>query len=77
MIGAESMVRLSSLRAHDIGSIEGHRFIVLDRYPEDRSSGGTVIMYEAGDQKRFLWDHEDPMVEPLGRGKVVIVGEKT
>jgi len=61
--------QLSNLAIGDCGSIDGKRFIVCDRSPEDRASGVTDIQWEEGGEETFVWDRSDPMVLLLGRGK--------
>ncbi len=50
----------------------GKRFVVVDRVPEDRSSGLTTVRYEDGHAEEFIWDCEDPEVRIIGTGKVEI-----
>lgn len=73
-------MKLSHLREGEAGrftekckewaGMKGVRFIVTDRFPEDRSSGGTTIVTEKGNQFSFLWEYHDPEVEKIGTGRV-------
>lgn len=60
--------RISHLRINECGRLKDKLFIVINRWPEDRASGGTYILYEGGPMARFIWDWEDPEVEFLGAG---------
>ncbi len=51
---------------------KGQRFIVVDRVPEDRSSGITTVRVEQGYEAVFIWDHSNPLVECIGTSKVKI-----
>ena len=44
--------------------------IVTNRFPEDRASGGTEVVYEDGMYQDFMWDHRNPKVIYLGQGKL-------
>jgi len=45
-------------------------FIVTNRWPEDRVSGGTEIAYKDGTHQDFSWDYNNPKVVYLGEGKL-------
>jgi hypothetical protein len=66
------MVKLSSLAADETGILKGRRFIVTARYPEDRASGITDVLFESGLRETFVWDRDNPMVRHLGTGSVEI-----
>jgi hypothetical protein len=68
----KATVRLSHLRVGDVleFSDKPGRFIVVSRFPEDRSSGGTVVADEEGVNRTFIWDHDDPKVVHLGSGRL-------
>jgi len=69
-------VRLSTLKACDCGRLNGKRFIVIGRVPEDRSSGYTTVQWEEGGRQEFFTDaptYDNPMVVPLGAGSWRIV----
>jgi hypothetical protein len=57
------------------------KHVVIDRFPEDRSSGGTKVRYTKGGQHLFLWSGDlegdgDPEVVKLpGRGTLKLVIE--
>jgi hypothetical protein len=70
-------MQLSGLQVRECGRfrdkpshLAGMRFIVVDRYPADRASGGTTVLLEGGGQAIFVWDHENPNVDLLGTGRV-------
>lgn len=71
-------IRLSELQEGDAGIFtsgkgKGKRFVVVDRSPEDRSSGMTEIMFEGSSSgQRFLWDDSDPSVKKIGKGHVAV-----
>jgi hypothetical protein len=65
-------MRLSELSIGKCGRLDGKRFIVIDRAPEDRSSGSTEVEFEGGQCKTFVWDLENPDVTPLGKGNRVV-----
>ena len=61
---------LSRFTVGECGIMEGQRFIVIARYPEDRGSGGTEVEFERTGNKTFWWDHKDPEAEFVGNGTV-------
>jgi hypothetical protein len=72
-------MKLSSCRENTVVKIlqntktvhaKGHVGIIIDRCPEDRSSGVTTVHFEDGDRNVFIWDHDDPEVEVVGTGKL-------
>jgi hypothetical protein len=65
------LVAISDLPRGSVASLDGKRFIVTSRTPEDRSSGSTEVAYEDGTRATFYWDHEDPKVVHEGRGRLV------
>ncbi len=42
-------------------------YTVVDRWPEDRSSGGTSVRFPFGPDKLYIWDYENPEVEKYGK----------
>lgn len=46
--------------------------IVIDRIPEDRSSGTTTVTFLDGESRCFIWDWANPDVEYMGKGKLEI-----
>lgn len=69
--GRRKSGELSNLREGEVGEKDGKRFIVVDRCPEDRSSGLSTIQFEDGGRKRFVWDYSNPRVKKIGTGKLV------
>lgn len=65
-------MKLSSMRIGEVGMMDGRRFIVTNRWPEDRSSGITDVTYQDGGCRTFVWDHEDPEVIRGGRGRLEV-----
>ncbi len=63
-------MKLSDVQERGIVKVGKRRGIVVDRCPEDRSSGITTVQFEDGDRHNYVWDHEDPEVEYLGQGKL-------
>lgn len=61
---------MSDLRCTEMGKIypDGEEFLVIDRIPEDRSSGSTKVQFLSGKRQTFYWDHENPTVVFTGRG---------
>ena len=59
---------ISQFKPGDCGILNGKRFIVTKRVPEDRGSGGTTVEFEGGGTREFWWDHKDPEAEFIGRG---------
>jgi hypothetical protein len=47
-------------------------FIVSSRWPDDRTSGGTVVTHEDGSHEQHIWEHSDPIVVYLGDGKLKV-----
>jgi hypothetical protein len=72
-------MKLSDVRLNGVGKLNGELFIVVDRYPADRVSGGTEIAFEDGCRKTYIWDYEDPEVAYFGKGKLkteIVLEEK-
>lgn len=44
--------------------------IVVNRWSDDRSSGGTVVHWEDGSREDYIWSHDDPKVMLLGKGRL-------
>lgn len=65
------MKRLRDLREGDVGRMKGRLFIVKSRYPEDRVSGSTHVVFQDGEAQVFLWDNSDPTVEHVGKGHFI------
>lgn len=65
-------MKLSQLSINDCGVLKRRRFIVTYRCPDDRSSGITQVRYEGGREEDFIWDYDNPEVEYLGVGSVVV-----
>lgn len=68
-------VRVRELRENDAGNMYGRRFVVTERYSEDRASGVTVVTFSDGIRERFVWDRDDPIVTYIGTGKVTVTVE--
>lgn len=64
-------VQMSQLHENDVGLLDGQMFIVVDRYPEDRASGGTEIQYRNSSKRSFVWDNNNPDVMYIGKGRIV------
>jgi hypothetical protein len=67
------MVRLSELKEGQMGrfSFDREEFLVIERSPEDRSSGVTKVYYIlSGSTDTFVWDHSNPVVMVTGRGRL-------
>ena len=61
-------INISDMEIGSVGKFKNNvKFKVTDRFPEDRSSGGTEIEYLdvglKGTREWFYWDHHDPIVE--------------
>lgn len=66
-----SVVRLSSLMKNQVGLLNGERFIVRSRTPGLRGSEETMIVFESGVRVTFAWAENNPLVQVLGRGRLV------
>ncbi len=67
-------MKLSDLREGDVGQMcRGGRgkFIVTWRTAEDRCSGSTRITWENGGTQDYIWDQDDPVVERVGKGRLI------
>lgn len=50
------------------------KHLVVGRFPEDRSGGGTEVAFEDSSGRHwYYWDYSDPLVELIGTGKLKIV----
>lgn len=66
------IVNISNLKKGDCGIYKDQKFLVTERYAEDRASGSTVIVYENGTFQTFVWEWTDPQVLYTGRGGILI-----
>lgn len=60
---------LSELDVHDCGLLDGKEFIVIARYPGDRISGSSTIMFRDGGEGTY---YRDPTVMFIGVGERVV-----
>lgn len=65
-------MKISNVHEREVFKHGGRIGIVTGRWCADRSSGGTEVTYEDGGSVTFLWDYENPEVEYLGKGKLVV-----
>lgn len=65
-------MQLSSVKEMGVVQIAGRRGIVVNRCPEDRSSGITDVQWGDGHREQFIWDYNNPKVKYLGQGKVIL-----
>lgn len=65
-------MKLSNVREGGVFTYKYQRGIVVSRCPADRSSGITDVHWELGGPEQFIWDHNDPVVQYLGQGKLKI-----
>lgn len=65
---------LSGLQEGEAFHFEGdpQRYIVTQRTPSDRSSGGTDFVCEDGTRGTKWWDDDDPPVRSLGPARLTI-----
>ena len=73
---------LSELRVNEVGiflenfesrKIKGKTFIVKDRWPEDRGSGGTVVIVKDEGEIEIWWERYDPKVFFKSKGNITTV----
>ncbi len=63
-------MKLSDVHMNGVILVRGKKAIVVERFPEDRSSGGTRLQLETGERQMYLWDQDDPTITYLGQGKI-------
>lgn len=67
------MLPISRIRQGHAINIAGRVAFISDRWPEDRESGRTEIIYEDdGTKSRFVWDTMNPFVEDLGEAELIV-----
>lgn len=66
-----ALIKLSHVPEGGVFRLKNTKYIVIDRIPEDRSSGGTTFRGEKGGDQTYWWDHDNPKVKYLGPGKLV------
>lgn len=59
-------MKLSSMMIGQQGTIDRRKFTVVERAPEGRASGVTVVRFSNGQRKTFVWDVENPELSPPG-----------
>lgn len=67
--------RLGHLKRGECGVLDGRRFIIRDRWSEDRSSGGVSLRFEDGEERKIFASSltYQKEVTVLGEGRIEIV----